>query len=137
MPGVGRKNFNVNPAEKKSKQSSLLKNWIRLAGIFPGSFAFITGAVLLVYDTESQARDAIANGLREKCPLHPKLAETIKDVQAVYSRKFITEMKVRRDVYPSLIVHTITAGCFRCHDDRQGLAPGGVEFKHPEDIECV
>jgi hypothetical protein len=126
-----------------------------------------TAAKLMVgnYDTDAQARDAIAAGLREKYPQHPKLNETIKEVQAIYSRNFFPEMKVRWSEYPSLTGHKITAGCFRCHDgkhvsesgatirkdcnmchtflaqgpgtesDLQGLSANGVDFKHPEDID--
>lgn len=126
-----------------------------------------TAAKLLVgeYTTDAQAREAIAKGLREKLPQHPKLDETIKEVQAIYSRNFFPEMKVRWTEYPSLTGHKITAGCFRCHDgkhvnesgatirndcnlchtflaqgpgtekDLKGLAASGEEFKHPEDID--
>jgi hypothetical protein len=124
-----------------------------------------TAAKLLAgkYDTEAQAQDTIANGLREKYPQHPKLEETIREVQRIYSRNFFPEMHVRWNEYPNLTGHKITAGCFRCHDGQhvsasgatirkdcnlchtllaqgpgaelEGMAPGGLEFKHPEDIE--
>jgi len=127
----------------------------------------LTAAKLLAgkYDTEKQAHDAIAGGLREKYAQHPKLDETINEVNAIYGRNFFPEMKVRWEEYPNLTGHKITAGCFRCHDGRhvsesgatirkdcnichtilaqgpgtdadlQGLAGNGVEFKHPEDID--
>lgn len=117
------------------------------------------------YDTAVQADAAIAAGLKEKYPQHPKLDETIKEVQAIYGRNFFPEMKARWDEYPNLTGHKITAGCFRCHDgqhfneagtvirkdcnlchtilaqgpgsevDLKGLVVNGMEFKHPEDIE--
>lgn len=126
-----------------------------------------TAAKLLAgkYDTESQAHDAIANGLRGKYPQHPKLEETIREVQRIQSRNFFPEMRARWDEYPNLTGHKITPGCFRCHDGEhvsasgatirkdcnlchtilaQGpsaelegmtMTPGGLEFKHPEEIE--
>jgi hypothetical protein len=126
-----------------------------------------TAAKLLAakYETTSQALDAIAKGLREKYPQQPKLDETIKEVQAIYTRNFFPEMRVRWDEYPNLTGHKITAGCFRCHDglhvsksgstirkdcnmchtilaqgpgtesDLKGLMSDGLEFKHPEDVE--
>ncbi|MEI6808677.1 MAG: NapC/NirT family cytochrome c [bacterium] len=126
-----------------------------------------TAAKLLAtkYDTSAQADTAITAGLKEKYPQHPKLDETIKEVQAIYGRNFFPEMKARWDEYPNLTGHKITAGCFRCHDgqhfnesgiairkdcnlchtilaqgsgtdiDLKGLMVNGMEFKHPEDIE--
>ena len=88
----------------------------------------LTAAKLLVgkYDTEAQASDAIARGLREKYPQHPKLDETIKEVQAIYSRNFFPEMKARWDEYPNLTGHKITGGCFRCHDGQHKSQSGAT-----------
>ncbi|RMD86062.1 MAG: cytochrome C [Calditrichaeota bacterium] len=89
--------------------------------------------------------------------------QMIREVQKIYRWNFFPEMKVRWDVYPNNIGHFLSPGCYRCHDGRhvsndgkvipnncknchiiisQGtknesklIAPDGLEFKHPEDIE--
>ena len=123
------------------------------------------GADLLAgeYETEAQALKAIAESMAEEYPDHPKLAETVAELQRIYSNNFFPEMNVRWDKYPDHIGHKITPGCFRCHDGKhvsdtgemirndcqichtilaQGpgteletLTAKGLEFQHPEDIE--
>jgi hypothetical protein len=115
------------------------------------------------YETEAQALAAIEKGLREEYGSHAGLEQAIRTVQTIYKNNFFPEMKVRWEKYPDHIGHKITPGCFRCHDgehvsdsgkrirkdcdichtilaqgpgrDLTGLAPNGLEFEHPEDID--
>jgi hypothetical protein len=87
----------------------------------------------------------------------------IAGVQEIYRRNFFPRMKVRWDVYPDNIGHFLSPGCYRCHDgrhvsedgaviandctschiiisqgndaDSQIIAPEGLEFQHPADID--
>ncbi len=87
----------------------------------------------------------------------------IAGVKEIYRVNFFPEMKVRWDVYPDNIGHFSSPGCYRCHngsfvtendeiisndcsschiilsqghdDSDQMIAPGGLEFKHPVDID--
>lgn len=44
----------MSPTESGKSASSLLKNWLSLAGIFLGGFTFITGAILLVLEIQQK-----------------------------------------------------------------------------------
>lgn len=89
----------------------------------------------------------------------------IAATQDIYRKNFFPKMKVRWDVYPDNIGHFLSPGCYRCHNgrmvsddgaviaydcnschviisqgpnletDSQIIAPGGLEFKHPVDID--
>jgi hypothetical protein len=85
------------------------------------------------------------------------------EIQSIYRRNLFPRMKVRWDAYVDNVGHLNFPGCFRCHDGqhkgsdgetlerrcdtchviltqgREGelessLAPGGLAFRHPEDI---
>ncbi len=89
--------------------------------------------------------------------------QMVAGVQEIYYRNFFPEMRVKWDVYPDNIGHFSSPGCYRCHNGSfstedgqtisndcstchiiisQGagangnlISPGGLEFKHPVDIE--
>lgn len=91
------------------------------------------------------------------------LEKMIAAVKEIYHRNFFPEMKVRWDAYPDNIGHFLSPGCYRCHNgsftsddgetithdcnschvilsqggiaESQMIAPEGLEFKHPEDID--
>jgi hypothetical protein len=117
------------------------------------------------YETEAEAFKAIDAGLRKEYSEYAGIDKLIEEVEAIYSRNFFPHMKVDWRAYPDHIGHKITAGCFRCHDDKHvsedgkklskdcnlchviiAQGPGeegdlkqitseGLEFKHPEDID--
>ncbi len=91
------------------------------------------------------------------------ISDAVIEIQDIYLNNFFPRMKVRWDIYPNNIGHLNFPGCFRCHDGlhksadgkvitkectschtiiSQGtpstmeysMEPGGLEFKHPEDI---
>ncbi len=90
--------------------------------------------------------------------------QLIASTQEIYRRNFFPEMKVQWDVYPDNIGHFTSPGCYRCHNgsfvndesgevitndcnschviisqgsgaNGQAIAPSGLEFRHPVDIE--
>jgi hypothetical protein len=120
----------------------------------------LTGA----YETEGEALMAIQEKLAEAYPDGgADVEKAITTVQRIYSQNMFPEMKVSWKEYPDHIGHMITPGCFRCHngehENEQGQAitrecaschtiiaqgpgldvssinTGGLEFKHPEDID--
>ncbi len=127
----------------------------------------IIGMDLLVeeYKTQAEAFKAIDEGLRDEYEGEDGLEGLIAQIKTIYRNNFFPEMKVDWRSYPDHIGHKITAGCFRCHDDKhvskdgkkisrdcnlchtiiaQGpgeakdvhqISSGGLEFKHPEDID--
>lgn len=92
-----------------------------------------------------------------------EVENAISTIQKIYSQNLFPEMKVSWKEYPDHIGHMITPGCFRCHngdhENEQGktisrdcnschtiiaqgpgrditsVNTGGLEFKHPEDID--
>lgn len=116
------------------------------------------------YKTEGDALTAIRTTLAEAYPEGGAAVEAAIDtIQKIYSRNMFPEMNVSWKEYPDHIGHMITPGCFRCHngdhENDQGTAitrdcdachtiiaqgsgrnvtsinTGGLEFKHPEDID--
>ena len=93
---------------------------------------------------------------------HPAVLQAIAETQRIYTNNFFPEMKVSWRAYPNNIGHTISPGCYRCHDGKhksddgkiitrdcnachtiigqgQGtqlasISPQGLEFQHPSDI---
>ncbi len=116
------------------------------------------------YKTEDEALAKIEAALADAYPDGgPELVEAIGAIQQIYSQNIFPEMNVSWKEYPDHIGHMITPGCFRCHNDdhenEQGqvisrdcnnchtiiaqgpgrevtsINSGGLEFKHPEDID--
>ena len=116
------------------------------------------------YQTEGEALMAIEEKLTALYPEGGEsLAQTITAVQKIYAQNIFPEMKVNWKQYPDHIGHMITPGCFRCHNgdhqseqgrtisrdcaschtiiaqgpgkDITSINTGGLEFKHPEDID--
>jgi hypothetical protein len=52
------------------------------------------------------------------------LRQAIAVTQAIYRRSVFPAMKVGWGTYPSQIGHTVSTGCFRCHDDSHKTAEG-------------
>jgi nitrate/TMAO reductase-like tetraheme cytochrome c subunit len=116
------------------------------------------------YETEGEALKAIRKTLEEAYPDGgTEVENAIAAVQHIYSQNIFPEMKVSWEEYPDHIGHMITPGCFRCHNgdhqneqgktisrdcdschtiiaqgpgrDITSINTGGLEFKHPEDID--
>ncbi|MDF7798474.1 NapC/NirT family cytochrome c [Pontiellaceae bacterium B1224] len=116
------------------------------------------------YATEGEALMAIETRLTEAYPDGGKtLTQAISAIQKIYAQNIFPEMKVSWEQYPDHIGHMITPGCFRCHNgdhqseqgqtisrecaschtiiaqgpgrDVTSINSGGLEFKHPEDID--
>ncbi len=116
------------------------------------------------YETEGEALRAIDAKLTAAYPdAGEALEKAISAIQTIYARNIFPEMKVSWEGYPDHIGHMITPGCFRCHngdhENEQGrvitrdcaschsiiaqgpgvdvtsVNTGGLEFKHPEDID--
>ncbi|MCF7817239.1 MAG: NapC/NirT family cytochrome c [Kiritimatiellales bacterium] len=116
------------------------------------------------YKTEGEALSAIQATLKEAYPEGgAEVENAIVAVQKIYSRNLFPEMNVSWKEYPDNIGHMITPGCFRCHNgdhkSEQGatitrdcnschtiiaqgpgrnvtsINTGGLDFKHPEDID--
>jgi hypothetical protein len=54
----------------------------------------------------------------------PVVEETVRQVQAIYSRNVFPEMNVTWGTYPNNVGHTDFPGCFRCHDGSHTSADG-------------
>ncbi|MDH3346052.1 MAG: hypothetical protein OEL75_02595, partial [Kiritimatiellaceae bacterium] len=116
------------------------------------------------YKTEGEALKAIQDKLTEAYPEGgANVEKAVATIQRIYSQNMFPEMNVSWKEYPDHIGHMITPGCFRCHNgehkNEQGQAitreceschtiiaqgpgrdptsinTGGLEFKHPEDID--
>jgi nitrate/TMAO reductase-like tetraheme cytochrome c subunit len=116
------------------------------------------------YETEGEALMSIAEKLTLAYPDGgERVTQAITAIQNIYAQNIFPEMKVSWKQYPDHIGHMITPGCFRCHNgdhqDEQGqtitrdcaachtiiaqgpgkditsINTGGLEFKHPEDID--
>ena len=116
------------------------------------------------YETEGEALMAIQETLAQAYPEGgADVEKAIATVQRIYSQNIFPEMKVSWEAYPDHIGHMITPGCFRCHngdhENEQGqtitrdcdschtiiaqgpgrvitsINTGGLEFKHPKDID--
>jgi hypothetical protein len=121
-------------------------------------------ALIGKYETEAEALAGIAAKLKEEYPEGGKNVErSIAAIQEVYKQNFFPEMKVSWRAYPDHIGHFDTQGCIRCHDGKhvnekgtairsecnlchtifaqgpartlENFSSGGLEFKHPEDID--
>lgn len=116
------------------------------------------------YETEGEALKAIQDQLKEAYPDGGSdVEQAIAAIQKIYAQNMFPEMKVSWEDYPDHIGHMITPGCFRCHNgdhqnpegrtisrdcnachtiiaqgpglDTPSISTGGLEFKHPEDID--
>lgn len=116
------------------------------------------------YETEGEALAAIHKKLMEAYPDGgADIQRAITAIQKIYALNIFPEMKVNWKQYPDHIGHMITPGCFRCHNgdhqseegqtitrdcdachtiiaqgpgmDITSVNTGGLEFKHPEDID--
>jgi hypothetical protein len=116
------------------------------------------------YKTEGEALAAIRETLSAAYPEGgADVEKAIDTIQKIYARNLFPEMNVSWKEYPDHIGHMITPGCFRCHngnhENEQGqvitrecaschtiiaqgpgksvtsVNTGGLEFKHPEDID--
>jgi nitrate/TMAO reductase-like tetraheme cytochrome c subunit len=116
------------------------------------------------YETEGEALMSIQEKLSEAYPDGgEQVQQAIAAIQKIYAQNIFPEMKVNWKQYPDHIGHMITPGCFRCHNgdhadpqgrtisrdcnschtiiaqgpgrDVTGVSTGGLEFKHPEDID--
>lgn len=115
------------------------------------------------YDTEAEALEKIATGLRAKYPGAAGVEQLVTEVQTIYQQNFFPEMKADWRAYPENIGHKDWPGCFRCHDGKhaavgsqkqipasdcaschtiiaqgnaaelQLISPAGQKFKHPGD----
>lgn len=116
------------------------------------------------YKTEGEALMGIEELISEAYPDGgDQVEQAIVTLQKIYSQNMFPEMNVSWKEYPDHIGHMITPGCFRCHNgdheneqgqvisrecnschtiisqgpgtDVSSINTGGLEFKHPEDIE--
>ncbi len=116
------------------------------------------------YETEGEALQTIDETLTEAYPEGGEnVLNAIHAIQQIYRQNMFPEMNVSWQVYPDHIGHMITPGCFRCHNgdheseqgqvisrdcnlchtiiaqgpgrDVSSINTGGLEFKHPEDID--
>ncbi len=98
-----------------------------------------TNAVFVLaqhYNTEDEARKAIATALSEKYPNDPRIKPAIAAVQQIYSDNFFPEMKVDWSKYPDDIGHMIWKGCFRCHDGDHKSEDGRRTIKADDCNSC-
>jgi NapC/NirT cytochrome c family, N-terminal region len=117
------------------------------------------------YDSTSQALDSIAATLTVEYQDQgdPALVrQAVTEVQNIYRNNFFPAMKADWRAYPDNIGHSLSLGCFRCHDGKharpdgkviskecttchiiisQGttaesrmIGPAGLEFEHPVNI---
>lgn len=89
----------------------------RLDSSLPNLKSTVLALLAAEYPERQSAHTAIANRLRADYPKHPRLEETITEVQTLYAHNIFPEMKARWDVYPDNIGHFYWPGCFRCHDE--------------------
>jgi hypothetical protein len=87
------------------------------------------------YASREEASEKIAKGLRDfYATSNPELAKAksstietaVKAVQAIYAGNVWPHMKINWGAYPSQLGHTVSDGCFRCHDDEHKTAAGKV-----------
>src|SRR5690606_18546100 len=55
-----------------------------------------------------------------------QLDQAIATLEELYNRSVFPKMKVKWDTYPDNIGHTVSIGCFRCHDDSHTAPDGRV-----------
>ncbi|MEX0330480.1 MAG: cytochrome c3 family protein [Puniceicoccaceae bacterium] len=114
------------------------------------------------YGNTEEAYAAIREGLLAEYEEEPDVETTIEEVQRIYTENFFPKMKADWSAYPNHIGHKNWPGCFRCHGgshynveteapmqagdcndchtilaqgsgaDLLKLAPGGLEFAHPD-----
>jgi hypothetical protein len=87
------------------------------------------------YQTEAEARAAIAKGLPEfYAKNYPALAQekaaairaATESIQAIFSATIFPEMKTDWRAHPNHIGHLNSDGCFRCHDGLHKSSDGRV-----------
>ena len=75
------------------------------------------------------------NGKKEADPqegddhraVDPELIDrAVKEAVDVYNRNVFPAMKIGWGTYPSHIGHTLSKGCFRCHDDEHESDKGNI-----------
>jgi hypothetical protein len=82
------------------------------------------------YATQDVAAREIERSLREaltgRMPPDSEgdLRQAIGVMQAIYRRSVFPSMKVGWGTYPNQIGHTISTGCFRCHDEEHKMKDG-------------
>ncbi|MDX2110625.1 MAG: NapC/NirT family cytochrome c [Verrucomicrobiota bacterium] len=91
-----------------------------LKGVKLLSVALLTGK----YNTKDEAMAAIAQGIEKAYPGDNRVADTVRELQAIYQSNFFPLMKVSWASYPSNIGHKDWPGCFRCHDNEHKTADG-------------
>lgn len=79
-------------------------------------------ALIVKYETETEALAKIESRLRASYPNHAAANDLITHVQTIYRQNFFPEMKVDWRAYPENIGHKEWPGCFRCHDGKHVAA---------------
>jgi nitrate/TMAO reductase-like tetraheme cytochrome c subunit len=88
----------------------------RIDSSIPWIKSNIVAALVAPYSTEKEALQKIAENLRSKYPVNPKIEPAIAAAQSIFKNNFFPEMKADWRAYPNNIGHKEWSGCFRCHD---------------------
>jgi len=96
-----------------------LVNQAMATGRIPRTLPFIKKNAVEVLTAEYKTTEDALQTIAKKLPA-PAVAET----QRIYRQNFFPEMKVDWRTYPNNIGHTISTGCYRCHDGQHVNAKG-------------
>jgi len=108
----------------------------RLSRELPGIKALAVQLLIGEYEDSEAAFEAIREGIAEAYPDHTAAAETVAEIQNIYSLNFFPKMKSDWSAYPNNIGHMDWPGCFRCHDDWHSTPDGSKTIEMSNCNEC-
>lgn len=100
-------------------------------GLIDATLPYVRREAVRALATEYPSREAALAGIEQSmrealkgAPDGPAVGRAIDVTQSIYGRSIFPSMKITWGTYPIQLGHTISTGCFRCHDESHTTSAG-------------